>query len=40
MAINVEQNVPVWLAVGRIGDSRYVVDNSCCVQGLGVCLFS
>ena len=31
MVINIEQNVPVWLAVDGLGNSSYVVDNRRCV---------
>lgn len=38
MIINVEQEVPVWLIVGGLDDSSHVVDNSRCVQVVGICM--
>ena len=35
---DVKQKVPIWLIVGGVSNIHHVVEDSHCVQGIGVCM--
>ena len=38
VVIDVKQKVPIWLIVGGVSNIHHVVEDSHCVQGIGVCM--